>query len=251
MALPRLHAVRVIEAYRRGSSSPVAVATEAGTYVTKLRGAGHGALALVAEVIVGELAIAIGLPVPARAVIELPNDVPSLDGNDELRDLLTRSAGENLGFLRIHGARDPRPEELAAVGADFARRVLWLDAWVMNLDRSAANPNLLVAGQNLWLIDHGSALPFHHDWGGVDEDEPRATRFAFERHLFAPFAPGLRDVDAELGAALTREVLRDAVEAVPASFLEAAYPGAEPERLRASYVAFLWKRLKTPRSFVP
>lgn len=251
MPLPRLHAVRVIQAYRRGSSSPVAVATEAGTYVTKLRGAGHGPLALVAEVIVGELAIALGLPVPARAVIELPEDVPSLDRNDELRDLLTRSAGENLGFLRIDGARDPRPEELARVGADFARRVLWLDAWVMNLDRSSANPNLIVAGQNLWLIDHGSALPFHHDWDGVDEDEPRATPFAFERHLFAASAPELRAVDAELSASITREVLREAAEAVPASFLEAAYPGEDPRRLRASYVAFLWKRLKAPRSFVP
>lgn len=251
MPLRRLHAVRVIRAYRRGSSLPVAVQTEAGVYVTKLRGAGHGAFALVAEVIVGELATALGLPVPARALVELPADVPSLDKNDELRDLLARSAGENVGLLLVEGARDPRPEELAAVDPDFARRVLWLDAWVMNLDRSAANPNLLVAGRNLWLIDHGSALPFQHDWASVDEDEPRAAPFAFERHLFQAHEPDLHLVDAELAAAVTREVLSRAVDDVPDSLLAAAFPGEDLPRLRASYSAFLWKRLKAPRPFVP
>jgi hypothetical protein len=204
----------------------------------------------VAEVIVGELATALGLPVPARALIELPEDVPSLDKNDELRDLLARSTGENLGLLLVDGARDPRPEELASVDADFARRVLWLDAWVMNLDRSPANPNLLVAGRNLWLIDHGSALPFQHDWASVDEDEPRTARFAFERHSFHARAPELHLVDAELAANISRGVLQDAVDCVPRSFLEAAYPGEDPLRLRSSYFAFLWKRLKAPRSFV-
>ena len=218
--------------------------------MTKLRGAGHGPLALVAEVIVGELATALGLPVPARALIELPSGVASLDRNDELRDLLTRSAGENLGLLLVEGARDPRPEELATVDPDFARRVLWLDAWVLNLDRSSANPNLLVAGRNLWLIDHGSALPFQHDWASVDEDEPRATPFAFERHLFRARESELAHVDAELAAAITRSVLKDALDCVPDSFLEAAYPGEDLQRIRASYSAFLWKRLKAPRPFV-
>jgi hypothetical protein len=248
--LPRLHAVRVTQAYRRGSSLPVAVQTEAGVYVTKLRGAGHGPLALVAEVIVGELATALGLPVPARALIELPGDVPSLDKNDELRDLLTRSAGENVGLYLVDGARDPRPDELATIDADFARRVLWLDAWVMNLDRSPANPNLLVAGRNLWLIDHGSALPFQHDWASVDEDEPRSARFAFERHLFHAEEHRLHAVDAELASTISRTVLQAAVDCVPDSLLEAAYPGEDPLRLRSSYSAFLWKRLKAPRSFV-
>lgn len=248
--LRRLHAARVIRAYRRGSSLPVAVQTEAGVYVTKLRGAGHGPLALVAEVIVGELATALGLPVPARALIELPPNVPSLDENDELRDLLARSAGQNVGLLMVEGARDPRPEELATMDADFARRVLWLDAWVMNLDRSPANPNLLVAGRNVWLIDHGSALPFQHDWASVDEDEPRAARFAFERHLFHAQRSRLRDVDAELASAITRGVLREAIDCVPDSFLEAAYPADDSARIRASYFAFLWKRLKPPRPFV-
>jgi hypothetical protein len=249
VSLPTLHGKLVLEVFRRGSSAPVAVETEAGVYVTKLRGAGQGSLALIAEVIVAELATALGLPVPARAVIELAVGIPSRDRNDELRELLDRSAGENLGLLRVPHARDPRPEELAAVDREFASRVLWLDAWVMNLDRSPANPNVLVAGRNLWLIDHGAALPFQHDWAEVDEDEPRRASFALDRHVFRSFADELPRVDAELARALSRDVLREAVDAVPESFLTAAYPAEDSERVRARYHAYLWKRLKAPRSF--
>ena len=245
----RLNATRVERRLLGGNSSPVVVETQAGHFVLKLRGAGHGVLALVAEIIVARLAERLGLSVPERALVTLAPDTPSDDHNDELADLLQRSAGENLGFRLLEGSRVATARDLEALPDDFVARVLYLDGLTQNFDRTAQNPNVLVWKSQPWLIDHGSALAFHHDWASVTEDSPR-ERTTFTNHVFGARAALLERYDAELAKVLDREALTDAVAAVPDEFLTDVEPKMAARFTRAAYHAFLWKRLKPPRPFV-
>jgi HipA-like protein len=240
---------RVLAALRGGSSLPVIVETAAGRFVTKLRGAAQGSSALAAEVIVAELAEALGLPVPQRALIELTEPIRSDDRNDELAALLTASLGHNLGFRWLDKATVLTPLAAAQLDDEFALRVLWLDALVMNIDRTASNPNILISRGQPWLIDHGAALAFQYDWGRVTEDSPREPS-DHRLHLFGARRQLLPLWDANLANLLTRQVLTRIVAQVPDAFLEARPAEWSAERARAAYVAFLWKRLRAPRPFV-
>jgi hypothetical protein len=249
-----VRARRIVSSHKRGSSWPVVAETEEGRFLVKLRGAAQGTAALVAEVIVAELADALGLAVPRRALLHLDEDVENADRDQELGDLLRASQGLNLGFRFLEGARVIGREEAAATRDDLACPVLWLDALVMNPDRTPANPNVLVAEGRSWLIDHGAALPFQYSWGTVTEASPRTAAYALDRHLFAARAPRLGEWDERLAGRLTREVLDDAIAQVPDDFL-APLLGRAPDaerlrRRRSAYHAFLWKRLKAPRPFV-
>jgi hypothetical protein len=247
--LPVFEAARVRSRIRTGSSSPVVVETAGGLFVAKLRGAGHGVPALVSEIIVAELAEQLGLPVPERVLLELPDGVPSDDRNDELAQLLEASVGLNLGFRQLPGAHDPRPEDLARVSDEFAGRVLWLDGWVMNPDRSVQNPNILFWKRQPWLIDHGAALPFQHRWSDLTEQSPREP-MDYGRHVFAARRGLLTAFDASLGQSTTRQNVQAAVAKVPDAFMSAVAPDHDSDRGRALFQAFLWKRLKAPRPFV-
>jgi hypothetical protein len=213
---------RVLSAFRRGSSSPVLVETSGGLFVTKLRGAAQGTPALIAEVIVAELAEVVGLPVPERVLIELEPSVRSDDKRDELADLLARSVGQNLGFRYLEGAIDLRPSDLPRIDDEFAARLLWLDALVMNPDRTDANPNLLLWKGQVWLVDHGAALSFQHNWSSVTEDSPRDPCPLLGSHLLRSRMALLGGADAALAALLSRDAVRRAVLAVPESFFAAA-----------------------------
>jgi hypothetical protein len=230
------------------SSSPVVVETPAGSFVLKLRGAGHGSLALVAELIVGALADRLGLPVPERALVELEPEFRSDDHNDELADLLVRSVGLNVGFRLLENARTPRPEELARLDDDFAARVLFLDGLSQNPDRTHANPNVLFWNARPWLIDHGSCLPFQYDWSSVTEASPREAE-PYRQHVFEGRTALLPRFDEALAKLLPREALTAALALVPDALLADA-SADPPARVRAAYEAFLWKRLKAPRPFV-
>lgn len=250
MTLPHFSASHVLQRIRAGaSSSPVVVETPGGRFVLKLRGAGHGVLALVAELVVGSLAERLGLPVPERALVELEPEFRSDDRNDELADLLTRSVGLNVGFRLLDGARTPRPEELARVDDEFVARVLFLDGLTQNPDRTHANPNILFWNSRPWLIDHGSALPFQHDWSSVTEASPREPE-SYRNHVFADRVPLLPRFDDALARRVPRAALTDALSAVPDALLADSSHDA-PDRTRAAYEAYLWKRLKAPRPFVP
>ncbi len=248
--MQRFEATRVLGAFKRGNSWPVLTRTPGGVFVTKLAGAAQGSIALVAEAFVAELAWALDLPVPERALVWLPEEVPSDDKNDELEQLLRLSVGWNLGFRYLTPSRELTLEGAAQVEPELALRVLWLDAWVMNLDRTVSNPNLIVWQRQLWLIDHGVALPFHHDLDAVTEQEPSELGYPLAQHLFARWAPELPRVDAELAARFSLERLMELASRVPAELLQAAFPGADPTRLQALYAAYLWKRLKPPRRWV-
>jgi hypothetical protein len=232
----------------------VVVETTAGEQVVKLRGAAQGTASLVAEVLVAAIADRLHLPVPPHRLITLSPDTPTDDRNDELADLLGASIGENLGFRFLPAARPLQAGDLSRVPRDFAAQVRWLDWLVLNPDRRPENPNILVDGPRFWLIDHGAALPFHHDWSAVTEATP-LRRELTSPHLFSARANDLPAWDPLLTALLTRESLAGAVAEVPDSFLQPLLPPGSTmamlQRRRAAYQAFLWKRLQGPRDFAP
>jgi hypothetical protein len=256
-----LSAGRISAAGRRGSSRPLIVETDAGTRIVKLRGAAQGTGLLVAEIIVGELADALGLAVPPRSLIELPAEIETADWDDELADLLAASVGLNLGFDFLAGAREFVPPDAQRVAPETRAAILWLDRLVLNPDRTARNPNLLWWADQLWLIDHGAALGFQYDWQRVLEQSPREARLPPEAHLFESVVPpdDLRYVDDELAARLTRKVIDAAVAGVPDSFLlplvhvgsvQPTELASRIARRRAAYAAFLWKRVQPERPFL-
>lgn len=247
-----LPTTRILHRNQRGSSSPVLVDTVEGKFYVKLRGAAQGTAPLVAEVVVAGIAEAIGLAVPERRVVVIGPETPTDDRNDELADLLRASSGENLGFRFIEGAHDLRPEEFEAVDPDFAARVRWLDWLTLNPDRSPRNPNILLRGSEVWLIDHGAALPFQYAWGGVTEQSPTIPEPG-SLHIFDKALDHVRRIDPILTGLVTRQVLEEVSRSIPSTFLRPLLPPDASddtlERRRAAYGAFLWKRLKGPRKF--
>src|SRR4051812_25821026 len=153
---------RVRAALRAGNSMPVIGDTPAGRFIVKLRGAAHGTAALVAEIVVAEIAEAIGLGVPARALIELHDDLVSDDRNDELAQLLGFSRGISLGFQWLPDARDLRPGDVEGVDRDTAVRTLWLDWLGLKPDRPQVNSKILVSHRGVCLLHHAASPGFHH-----------------------------------------------------------------------------------------
>ncbi|MBE9030363.1 hypothetical protein IQ266_11535 [filamentous cyanobacterium LEGE 11480] len=255
LSIPIYQARQVVSVQPRGSSRPIIVETDAGQFLTKLRGAAQGTAALVAEIIVAHIAEALGFWVPCRALILIDETIENPAQEDEFLDLLAASTGINLGFQYLDGAVDIQADAIAAIDPAFACQVLWLDSLVMNLDRTAQNPNLMRYHDQVWLIDHGAALPFQYRWATVMEDSPRSSKYALHHHLFAAQMDALHHWDAQLTAKLSPQVLQHAVTQVPDCFLQpllgAGASTEQIERRRQAYAAFLWKRLKAPRPFIP
>jgi hypothetical protein len=234
-------ATRYATPLREGGSLPAIVeADDDGLYVVKFRGAGHGPRALVAEVVAGEIGRHLGLPVPEIVLVEVNPALAKAEPDAEIRDLLGRSAGLNMGLDFLPGAVtyrpgvDPRPSR--ALAAD----VVWFDALVTNLDRTAKNPNLLVWHGRPWLIDHGASLYVQHTW----RDPLAHARRPFAQvgqHIWLPYAGSLRDADARLAPLLASTVLASVLALVPDDWLDVR---------REAYVEYLSARLEAPRPFV-
>lgn len=249
--LPSVAVTRYVTPLREGGSLPgIVEADDLGTYVCKFRGAGQGVRVLVAEVVVAGLAERLGLRTPRLVALELDPDIARYEADEEVQDLLNASAGLNLGadFLPGSFGFDGHVPDDAEPAGEPAR-VLWLDAFVANVDRSWRNPNLLVWHGRLWVIDHGASLYFHHGWaGGSLEKDGAAERFAaqpwnLDDHVFRDHVGAVADLDAELRALLGPDVFADVLATVPDAWLEPV-PGAEtPAAVRAAYVAFLTARL--------
>jgi hypothetical protein len=239
---------RVLRPDGAGSSWPVVVETDAGVFYTKLRGAAQAPASLVAEIVVGGVADALELPVPARVLIEIPSDVRIDEPHQELRRLLRASVGINLGFQMLPGVRRFEAPDVERVDPDLASSIVWLDGFVQNPDRTVKNPNLLWSLGQLWLIDHGASLGFHHAWSRVTEQSPRACGWSAASHALHGRATRLGLVDEPLAGRLGRDLLQSTVDAIPDDLLMED-GGEARRRRRAAYVAFLWKRLKSPRSW--
>jgi hypothetical protein len=253
--IPTVAVTRYVTPLREGGSLPgIVEADDLGTYVCKFRGAGQGVRVLVAEVVVAGLAERVRLRTPRLVALDLDPEIARYEADQEVQDLLNASAGLNLGADFLPGSFG-FDGHVPHVGTDPAR-VLWLDAFVANVDRSWRNPNLLLWHGNLWVIDHGAALYFHHGWsGGSLEKEGAPERFAAQPwsaddHIFGAHVGDLPAVDAELRSVLGREVFTEVLAQVPDTWLEPV-PGAEdPAALRAAYVDFLTARLGS-RQWLP
>jgi hypothetical protein len=249
--IPTVGVTRYVTPLREGGSLPgIVEADDLGTYVCKFRGAGQGVRVLVAEVVVGELARRLGLRTPRTVVLDLDPEIARYEADEEVQDLLKASAGPNLGVDFLPGAFGYDGEGSLAPGE--GARVLWLDAFCANVDRSWRNPNLLLWHGDLWLIDHGAALYFHHAWPGGLTDPARFAGQPWDAsdHILGTHVDELADLDDELRGLLGGEVLAEVLAVVPDVWLDPV-PGAEStEQVRAAYVDFLTARLGS-RAWLP
>lgn len=253
-------AQRYVTPLREGGSLPALVDTDGGMYVVKFRGAGQGARALLAELIVGGIAERLGLPLPDLALVDLPPEFGRAEPDPEIQDILRGSHGLNVGLAFVPGAFAYEPSAHAdLIDPALAADVVWLDALTTNIDRTARNPNLLVAraddGPALWLIDHGAALYFHHDWSRVDAERARAPFPPIKDHVLLPVAGPVEAADARLAPRLDAAAVRDVLAPIPDDLLMDAPEGREPafpsaEAARAAYADFFRERLAAPRRWV-
>src|SRR3954452_24061196 len=247
--LPAVTATRYVTPLREGGSLPgLMEADDLGTYVVKWRGAGQGGRVLVAEVVCGELARALSLPVPALVTVDVAPELAVGEPDVEVQELLQRSAGVNLGLDYLPGALDFEAG-VGSVESELAGRVLWFDALVGNVDRSWRNPNMLFWHDGLFLIDHGAALTFHHNWPGAAAAVARP--YDASQHALVECAPDVAGADAVLGARVTRDALEEVVAQVPDEWLEGASPDAAPDAVRELYVSQLLARLAAREAWLP
>ncbi len=243
-------ATRYVTPLREGGSLPALVeADDLGLYVLKFTGAGQGPLALVAEIIAGEIGRALGLPVPELVLVEVDAALGRNEPDAEIRQLLQSSVGVNLGMDFLPGSVmfDPAAGDRAA--PEVASTAVWFDAFVTNVDRTARNPNLLCWHKTLYFIDHGAALFFHHDWR--DPAQSARTRFpAIRDHVLLRSANRIEAMDAALRARLSPAVFAGVLAAVPDAWLrpEPGVPTAAAKR--AAYVDYLVERLQSAPLFV-
>jgi hypothetical protein len=242
-------ATRYVTPLREGGSMPALVeADDDGLYVVKLLGAGHGAKALVAELVCGEIARHLGLPVPEVVLVELAPELAKAEPDQEIQELLERSAGTNLGLDFLPGSLPFAPRVGPPPEAPLAAAVAWFDALVMNPDRTPRNPNLLVWHRRLHLIDHGAALYIHHTWRDPGAHAIRPFE-VIRDHVLLPFAGSIDEADAALAPRLERGTLEAILAAVPDAWLapEAGLPDAAAHR--DAYLRYLLRRLEGPRPF--
>jgi hypothetical protein len=243
-------ATRYVTPLREGGSLPAIVeADDDGLYVLKFRGAGQGPKVLIAELLCGELARALGLPVPETVFVELDPAVGRNEPHEEIQDLLNASAGLNLALDYLPGSLGFDPLNVPDVDPQLAARIVWFDALVTNVDRTPRNTNLLLWHRQLYLIDHGAALYVHHTWH--DWRERAKARFpAIKDHVLLPAAGDLRAADATLAPLITLDLLKRLVAALPEAWLEDNAPFASSDELRSTYVDYLLARVEAPRLFV-
>jgi hypothetical protein len=241
VTLRRIEATRYVTPLREGGSLPALVeASDDGVYGLKYHGRGQGRKALVAEVVAGELARSLGFHVPELTLTDVGPALGQAEPDAEIQDLLRASVGVNLGVDFLPSALPFSPAASGAPPPELAAEVVWFDALVTNVDRTAKNPNLLEWHGNLWLIDHGAALYFHHG-----DRRPGHERTAFPpiaEHVLLPFAGSVEAADERLASRVTEAVVTAAVEAVPDDWL-----GGDN---RGIYVEYILGRLAEPRAFV-
>jgi hypothetical protein len=246
MNLRTVTATRYVTPLREGGSLPAIIeADDDGMYVLKFRGAGQGAKSLIAELVAGEIARALGLPVPEIVFVELDPDLARTEPDPEIQDLIRASAGLNLALDYLPGSVTFDPVA-GKTDAALASRIVWFDAFVTNIDRTARNANLLMWHRNLWLIDHGAALYFQHTW--TNYLQRSRDRFpAIKDHVLLRFASDLEAVDSEMSQRLPPGLLERIIQLIPETWL--VEPKPSDQDARSAYLEYFLSRLAPPHVF--
>jgi hypothetical protein len=234
---------------REGGSLPaLAEADDGFKYVVKFKGSGQGVKTLIAEMLGGEIARALGLKVPELVFAELDEDFGRTEGDEEIQDLLKASQGLNLGLHFLSGAfaYDPAVTLLDPLQAS---KIVWLDALIANVDRSFRNTNMLLWNREVWLIDHGASLFFHHNWDTFEQKFDAPFPY-IKNHVLLSQATQLEEADRLGRALLNADKLQEIVQWIPDQWLNWESSSSTPEQIRAAYFNFLSQRLNNAPQFI-
>ncbi len=247
--LRTVNVTRYISPLREGGSLPALVdADDDFKYVLKFRGAGHGVKALISEFLGGEIARMLGFKVPELVFVNLDEDFGRSEGDEEIQDLLRASHGLNLGLHFLSGAITFDPV-VTKVDEETASKIVWLDAFITNIDRTFRNTNMLIWKKELWLIDHGAAFYFHHTW--ENWEKTAVSNFVYVKdHVLLPQASKMDEANAFCKSKLNEEKLNHLVDEIPDSWLIWEDLDATPDEIRAVYKQFLNLRLTHSDNFV-
>jgi HipA-like protein len=247
--LRTVNVTRYITPLREGGSLPaLAEAGDDFKYVLKFRGAGHGVKALIAELLGGEIARFLGLPVPELVFATLDEAFGRMEGDEEIQDLLQFSQGLNLGLHYLSGAitYDAAVNDSDAL---LASKIVWLDAFITNVDRTFRNTNLLIWHKELWLIDHGASFYFHHSWDNWKANA--VSPFALIKdHVLLPKATKMEEVHTEFTQKLNDTILKELVNLIPEDWLQWENGAITPEEIKTIYFQFLTIRLANADIFL-
>ena len=248
MNLRTVNVIRYITPLREGGSLPaLAEADDDFKYVLKFRGAGHGVKALIAEFLGGQIAKFLGLPIPELVFANLDEAFGRTEADEEIQDLLQFSQGLNLGLHYLSGAITYDTSN--DCDSELASKIVWLDAFITNVDRTFRNTNMLIWHKELWLIDHGASLYFHHSW--TNWEKHAQSPFALIKdHVLLPQASFLHEIDVLFKKILTQEVLQNIVNLIPEVWLHWEDTDEAPEAIREVYFQFLSIRLNHSEIFI-
>lgn len=244
-----VNVIRYVTPLREGGSLPaIAEADDGFLYVLKFRGAGQGSKALIAELIGGEIARACGLKIPEIVFANLDEAFGRTEPDEEIQDLLKASVGLNLALHYLSRAITFDPAT-TMVDAKLASKIVWLDCLLTNVDRTPRNTNMLIWNRELWLIDHGAALYFHHSWHNWEE-QAKKPFLQVKDHVLLQRAAQLDEVDAELKLTLTEERIRSIVALIPHEWLSGEPAFETAQQYRDAYIKFLTTRIAHSDIFV-
>ena len=248
LELRTVNVIRYVTPLREGGSMPaIAEADDGFLYVLKFRGAGQGHKALISEIIGGEIARALGLKMPELVFANLDEAFGRTEPDEEIQDLLKASVGLNLALHYLSGAITYDPT-ITKIDPILASKIVWMDCLLTNMDRTARNTNMLYWHKELWLIDHGASLYFHHSWQNWEEQAKRPFTLVKD-HVLLPQASEIAAVDAELKAILTPPLIADILALIPDEWLdERLFESAESQR--NAYAHFLNTRIENSSVFV-
>ncbi|MET4139349.1 hypothetical protein ABIB30_001721 [Pedobacter sp. UYP1] len=249
LQLRTVSVTRYVTPLREGGSMPaIAEADDDFLYVLKFRGAGQGVKALIAEIIGGEIARALGFRVPEIVLANLDEAFGRTEPDEEIQDLLKASVGLNLALHYLSGAITFDPA-VTSIDARLASQIVWLDCLLTNMDRTARNTNMLIWHKELWLIDHGASLYFHHSWQNWEEQAQRPFML-IKDHVLLPWATELDEVNAEFRSMITKELIHAIVNLIPTEWLCEEQTFSSAEEHRNAYARFLELRIAKSEIFV-
>ncbi len=247
--LRTVNVTRYVTPLREGGSMPaIAEADDGFLYVIKFRGAGQGVKALIAEQVGGEIARVLGLKIPEIVFATLDEAFGRMEGDEEIQDLLRASEGLNLGLHYLSGAITFDPA-VTSIGSLLASKIVWLDCFIVNVDRTVRNTNMLSWQKELWLIDHGASLYFHHSWHTASEQSLRPFTHVKD-HVLLPEASMLAEADKICKELLTPAILADIVDSLPEDWLLLDAPFENIAEHKKAYKDFLITRMANSNIFL-